>query len=107
MSGNTCELFKMTPQELVEAKLYTLQKMRVKQAEIISQKQAIKTKENTLLLTIDFKAEGCTNEKQRTAYVNSKLEDEKNKLSWLEHDLTKFGDDITLINDLLNLNKGD
>ena len=106
MSGNTCELFKMTPQELVEAKLYTLQKMRVKQAEIISQKQAIKTKENTLLLTIDFKAEGCTNEKQRTAYINNKLRANKNQLDWLKYDLAKFTDDLALIDDLLKY-KGD
>ena len=55
------------------------------------------------MLKTDFEKEGCTNDKQRTAYVNNMLEDEKNKLSWLKYDLSKSDDDITLINDLLRL----
>ena len=31
-----CELFKLAPNELIEAKLYTLQKRKIKESEIIS-----------------------------------------------------------------------
>jgi hypothetical protein len=101
-----CELFKLTPNELIESKLYTLQKYRVKEAQIINLKQLIGLKETELLLGTDFKAEGCTNEKQRTAYINNKLRADKNQLDWLKYDLAKFTDDLALIDDLLKY-KGD
>ena len=101
-----CELFKLAPNELIEAKLYTLQKYRVKEAQIINLKQLIGLKETELLLETDFKAEGCTNEKQRTAYINSKLRACKTQLDWLKYDLAKFTDDLALIDDLLKY-KGD
>lgn len=102
-----CELFKYNPQELIEAKHYTLQKLRLKQAEIIKLKQEIRARENTLLLITDFKAVGCTNKEQRTAYINDEVSEDKNRLEWLEHDVKKFTDDLTLINDLLKLNEGE
>ena len=102
-----CELFKYNSKELIEAKHYTLQKLRLKQAEIIKLKQEIRARENTLLLIIDFKAAGCTNKEQRTAYINDEVSEDKNRLEWLEHDVKKFTDDLTLINDLLKLNEGE
>lgn len=101
-----CELFKLAPNELIEAKLYTLQKYRVKEAQIINLKQLIGLKETELLLETDFKAEGCTNEKQRSAYINNKLRANKTQLDWLKYDLAKFTDDLALIDDLLKY-KGD
>ena len=101
-----CELFRYTPNQLIEAKLYTFQKYRIKEAEIINLKQLIGLKETELLLETDFKAEGCTNEKQRTAYINNKLRADKNQLDWLKYDLAKFTDDLALIDDLLKY-KGD
>ena len=44
-----CELFKLAPNELIEAKLYTLQKKRIKQAEIIELNYNIKSKERKRL----------------------------------------------------------
>lgn len=102
---NDCELFKLNPNELLEAKLYTLQKIRVKEAEIIHSKQLISVKEQALLLETDFKALGYTNEKQRTAYINKELRMDKNQLDWLELDLRKFYDDLNLISDLLQYKK--
>lgn len=101
-----CELFKLAPNELIETKLYTLQKYRVKEAQIINLKQLIGLKETELLLETDFKAEGLTNEKQRSAYINNKLRANKNQLDWLKYDLAKFTDDLALIDDLLKY-KGD
>lgn len=101
-----CELFKLAPNELIEAKLHTLQKYRVKEAQIINLKQLTSLKETELLLETDFKAKGCTNEKQRTAYINNKLRADKNQLDWLKYDLAKFTDDLALIDDLLKY-KGD
>jgi len=97
------ELFYLKPIELVEAKLYTLQKIRIKEAEIITLEQEIKNNENTLWLTTDFKAEGCSNETTRKAFVNQHVKDDKDQLQWLKHDLTKFHDDLDLIQTLLEV----
>lgn len=97
------ELFKLTIDELCEAKLYTYQKLRIKQAEIIILEQSIKEDENKLWLTTDFKAEGCTNETTRKAFVNQHLKDSKNQLQWLKYDLMKFEDDLEIINTLLEV----
>lgn len=107
MAENECELFKMAPKELVEAKLHTFQKMRLKQGVIINLKQLISLEENRLLLETDFKEKGLTNEKQRTAYINNELRAKKKELEWLKYDYAKFTDDLALINDLLTIYKGD
>ena len=100
-----CELFYLKPIELVEAKLYTLQKIRIKEAEIIALEQEIKSNENGLWLTTDFKTEGCTNETMRKAFVNQHTKDDKDQLQWLKHDLNKFHDDLNLIKTLLEVKK--
>ena len=53
-------------------------------------------KEADLLLNTDFKAEGLTNEKQRTAYVNSKTIELKEAIKAHKHSLE-------IVNDLLKL----
>ena len=100
------ELLKLTIDELCEAKTYTYQKLRIKQAEIIKLEQSIKSDENLLWLTTDFKAEGCTNDKTRNAFVNHHLKDDKDTLQWLKYDLKKFEDDLEIINTLLEVKKG-
>lgn len=100
---NNCELFKLTPLELVEAKLYTLQRIRETEKKILMQKRRIKSKEAELLFHTDFKALGCTNEKMRNAYITTQLKDDNTDLDDYEHILNKQQDDIILINDLLEL----
>lgn len=53
-------------------------------------------KEADILLNTDFKAEGLTNEKQRTAYVNQKTIDLKEAIKAHKHSLE-------IVNDLLKL----
>jgi len=53
-------------------------------------------KEADLLLNTDFKAEGCTNEKQRTAYVNVKMDVCKMSKQAYENN-------IDIVNDILRL----
>lgn len=98
-----CELFYLKPIELVEAKLYTLQKIRQKEAEIIALEQEIKGNESALWLTTDFKAEGCTNDTMRKAFVHQEVQEDKQQLDWLHHDLNKFQDDLKLIKTLLEV----
>ena len=52
--------------------------------------------EADILLNTDFKAEGLTNEKQRTAYVNSKTVELKEAIKTHKHSLE-------IVNDLLKL----
>ena len=52
--------------------------------------------ESTLLLETDFKAEGCTNEKQRTAFINKSLDVHK-------HTRQVYENQIDILNDLIKL----
>lgn len=98
-----CELFVYKKMELIEAKLNTLQKIRIKEAQIIDSEHKIREAEMVLWLTTDFKAEGCTNETMRKAFVNQHLKEDKDQIDWLKHDLNKFYDDLTLIKDLMEV----
>ena len=79
----------MTAEELIQNKDYCLTELTIAQKDLMK-------KENELLLNTDFKAEGCTNEKQRTAYVNQKVTAEKAKVDGYKNSLA-------IINDLLKL----
>ena len=82
-------LFTYNAEELSRNKDIVL--LRLRQLEIDLLK-----KESELLLTTDFKAEGLTNEKQRTAYVNQKTIDLKEAIKAHKHSLE-------IVNDLLKL----
>ena len=87
--------------ELITEKAKLQNRIQNKKAEIIALKHLINIQETAILLNTDFKAEGCTNEKQRTAYINDKLRQKKEELDWLKYDLTLLEDDVEIINDLL------
>ena len=87
--------------ELIVEKGKLQNKIQMKKAEILTLKHLISLKETELLLNTDFKELGYTNEKQRTAYVNSQLRQDKEELDWLKYDLTILEDDVEIINDLL------
>ena len=91
--------------DLIETKRSILKQTEKKKAEILTLKHLISIQETSLLLNTDFKAEGCTNEKQRSAHVNDKLREKKEELDWLKYDLTILENDIIILNDLIN--KGD
>ena len=52
--------------------------------------------EAKILLGTDFKAKGCTNEKQRTAYINQEMATDKSVKASYEHS-------IDIVNDLIRL----
>ena len=91
--------------DLIETKRSILKQTENKKAQILTLKHLISIQETALLLNTDFKAEGCTNEKQRSAYVNDKLREKKEELDWLKYDLSVLENDIIILNDLIN--KGD
>ena len=88
--------------DLIETKRSILKQSENKKAEILTLKHLISIQETALLLNTDFKAEGCTNEKQRSAYVNDKLREKREELDWLKYDLTVLENDIIILNDLIN-----
>ena len=91
--------------DLIETKRSILKQTENKKAQILTLKHLISIQETALLLNTDFKAEGCTNEKQRSAYINDKLREKREELDWLKYDLTILENDIEILNDLIN--KGD
>ena len=88
MTDKKC-LFDYGPELLIRNKDIVL--LRLTQLEIDLMK-----KEADILLNTDFKAEGLTNEKQRTAYVNSKTVELKEAIKAHKHSLE-------IVNDLLKL----
>ena len=82
-------LFNYNAEQLIRNKDIVL--LRLRQLEIKLMK-----KEADILLNTDFKEKGCTNEKQRTAYVNSKTVDLKESIKAHKHSLE-------IVNDLLKL----
>lgn len=82
-------LFDYNAEELIKNKDIVL--FRLRELEIKLMK-----KEAEILLTTDFKAEGCTNEKQRTAYVNNKTIELKEAIKAHKHSLE-------IVNDLIRL----
>ena len=82
-------LFNYNAEQLIRNKDIVL--LRLRQLEIKLMK-----KEADILLNTDFKAEGLTNEKQRTAYVNSKTIELKEAIKAHKHSLE-------IVNDLLKL----
>ena len=82
-------LFTYNAEQLIRNKDIVL--LRLNQLEIKLMK-----KEADILLNTDFKAEGLTNEKQRTAYVNSKTVELKEAIKAHKHSLE-------IVNDLLKL----
>ena len=88
--------------DLIETKRSILKQSENKKAEILALKHLINIQETAILLNTDFKAEGLTNEKQRTAYINDKLRPKKEEIDWLKHDLTILENDINILNDLIN-----
>ena len=85
---NNC-IYDMSAEELIQNKDYCLTELTLAQNELTK-------KENELLLNTDFKAEGCTNEKQRTAYVQERVTTEKARVDGYKNSLT-------ILNDLLKL----
>lgn len=92
--------------DLIENKRGFLKQIEQKKAEIIALKHLMNIQETALLLNTDFKAEGLTNEKQRSAYINDKLRTKREELDWLKYDLTILENDVIILNDLIN-KKGD
>lgn len=88
MTEQKC-LFNYNAEQLIRNKDIVL--LRLRQLEIDLLK-----KEADILLNTDFKAEGLTNEKQRTAYVNSKTIELKEAIKAHKHSLE-------IVNDLLKL----
>jgi len=79
----------MSAEELIQNKDYCLTELTLAQNDLMK-------KENELLLNTDFKAEGCTNEKQRTAYITERVTTEKARVDGYKNSLT-------ILNDLLKL----
>lgn len=82
-------IYDMSAEELIQNKDYCLTELTLAQNDLMK-------KENELLLNTDFKAEGCTNEKQRTAYITERVTTEKARVDGYKNSLT-------ILNDLLKL----
>lgn len=88
MKEENC-LFNYSPELLIRNKDIVLLRLRKLEIQLLK-------KEADILLNTDFKAEGLTNEKQRTAYVNQKTVELKEAIKAHKHSLE-------IVNDLLKL----
>lgn len=89
ITGTDKEVFKMNALDLIRTK----DELVLDYNEFM---EYYRETEARILLETDFKAEGCTNEKQRTAFVNQRMATDKAVRQSYEHS-------IDIVNDLLRL----
>ncbi len=105
ITGDLPILFKLGLKALIKAKSDALILLRELELELLNAKHDLANKERNLFLTTDFKELGLTNEKLRTSYVNSQLNDYQVKIDVQKHRIASKRDDIEIINDLIKLNE--
>lgn len=98
----TC-IFDFDAEQLIQLKDMRLSEVESKYYEVISRETDLKNAENSLWLNTDFKEVGCTNDKMRTAYVQSHTIDLRLKLDIARFELKQHENNLKIINDLLAL----
>ena len=70
---------------------------------LLTAEQDLKNAENQLWLNTDFKAQGLTNDKMRSAFVSDAVSDLRLKVAFAKYELKLHENSLILINDLIAL----
>ena len=102
MTEKLC-LFTMNAEQIIRYK--ELKQMNVDSAylKLLDKERELKNVENVLWLTTDFKAEGCTNDTMRRAFVSHEASDLRFEVDQLKYELRQHESDLKIVNDLLAL----
>lgn len=95
------DLFSLGSKALIKEKSCALNQLRVMELGLLRAKHHLADKERKILLTTDFKELGLTNEKLRTAYVNSQVSGDLAKIDFQKNKIAAKKDEIEIINDLM------
>lgn len=96
-------IFDFNAEELIQLKDMTLNTVEEKYFNLLAKERDLKNTENKLWLSTDFKAEGCTNDTMRRAFVSHEVTDLKFKVDQAKYELKQQENIIVIINDLLAL----
>lgn len=96
-------IFDFNAENLIKLKEMRLKEVETKYFELITKEQDLKNAENKLWLNTDFKSQGLTNDKMRSAFVSDAVSDLRLKVTFAKHELKQHEDLLTIIDDLLEL----
>ena len=87
--------------ELIKVKETIHGKLESKYFELLDSERELKNVENNLWLKTDFKAQGLTNDKMRTAFVTDQTHDLRFKINMAKYELRQLENHIIIIDDLI------
>lgn len=102
MTEEKC-LFQMEAEQIIRFKELRMLKINAAYLDLLDKERTLKNVENSLWLKTDFKAEGCTNDKTRGAFVSDNTSDLRFEIDQLKYKLKQHESDLIIINDLLKL----
>ena len=98
MTKELC-LFTMNPEQIIRFKENRQLQVNTTYLKLLDKERELKNVENKLWLNTDFKANGCTNDTMRRAFVSN----ETHKLRFDVDQLKQHESDLIIIDDLLAL----
>lgn len=96
-------LFELDALQLIKVKEQVHTKLESKYFELVTRENDLKNVENSLWLKTDFKSQGLTNDKMRTAFVSDNSSDIRFKIAMAKYELKQLENHIKIINDLIIL----
>lgn len=93
----------MDTNQLIQIKDQKLRDVESKYFQLLARERELKNTENILWLTTDFKAEGCTNDTMRRAFVSHEVTDLKFKVDQAKYELKQHENVVIILNDLIAL----
>ena len=99
------KLFQIDLEDLLMEKENALFNLREEELVLIKNQWLLKDLENKLLLETDFKELKLTNDKLRSAFVDDKTKELKNKIDLIKNRIKVLKDSVELINNVIEFRK--
>ena len=93
----------MNPEQIIRFKENRQLQVNTTYLKLLDKERELKNVENKLWLNTDFKANGCTNDTMRRAFVSNETHKLRFEVDQLRYELKQHESDLIIINDLLAL----
>lgn len=93
----------MNPEQIIRFKENKQLQVNNTYLKLLDKERELKNVENKLWLNLDFKANGCTNDTMRRAFVSNETHKLRFDVDQLKYELKQHESDLIIINDLLAL----
>ena len=96
-------LYDFNAQELIQFKEQRQKEIESVYFKLVTAELDLRNIENSLWLNTDFKAQGLTNDKMRTAFVSENTREIRFEINTLKYELKQQENLLIIINDLIRL----